>query len=213
MPWFRSLVVLLLSAWIATAGEWPQWLGPNRDGSTTEKVATWKDAPKVLWSHPVGEGNSSPVIAGEPEPPQRWQLPDADERITHFQREEFRVRFIEDSWSGKIGSAQVLSGQRMSSLTASKTAADADYCIWFPGAGNLNNVLATDPDKTIQYSMSAHDQDQQAPTSIAFDLRTASGVQFGSLKCVFPRITSAAGITFSRWSAVVGDHLLFEVRP
>src|SRR6185436_3376986 len=102
---------------------------------------------------------SAPTIAGEPEPPQTWQLPDSDERIAHFQREEFRLRFPEDRWSGRIASAQVLSGTRMASLTASNTAADADYCVWFPGAANAADLLATDPDKTIQYSMSIHDQD------------------------------------------------------
>jgi outer membrane protein assembly factor BamB len=60
----RSLVVLLLLAPLASAGEWPQWLGPNRDGTTTETVAAWKDAPKVLWKKSVGEGHSSPVVAG-----------------------------------------------------------------------------------------------------------------------------------------------------
>ncbi len=63
MLWLRSLVVLFLLAPLALAGDWPQWLGPNRDGSTTEKVAVWKEAPKVVWKQPVGEGNSSPVIA------------------------------------------------------------------------------------------------------------------------------------------------------
>jgi len=156
---------------------------------------------------------SAPVISDEPEPPQTWQLPDSDERIAHFQREEFRIRFPEDRWSGKIASAQVLSGTQMTSLTASKTAADADYCVWFSGAVNAADLLANDPDKTIQYSMSIHDQDQQSPTSITFDLRTPAGVQLGSLKCVFPKNPSAAGITFSRWSAIVGDRLLLEVRP
>jgi len=63
MLWLRSLVVLFLLAPLALAGDWPQWLGPNRDGSTPEKVAPWKEDPKVLWKKPVGEGNSSPVIA------------------------------------------------------------------------------------------------------------------------------------------------------
>jgi outer membrane protein assembly factor BamB len=62
MPWFRSLAVLLLATLVAAGGDWPQWLGPNRDGSTAEKVAPWKEAPKVLWRQPAGEGNGSPVI-------------------------------------------------------------------------------------------------------------------------------------------------------
>ncbi len=64
MPRLTSLLVLVVCAPLAPAADWPQWLGPKRDGSSAEKVAPWKDAPKVLWRKPVGEGNSSPVVAG-----------------------------------------------------------------------------------------------------------------------------------------------------
>src|SRR5438309_1332641 len=64
MPRIRSLLALLVCASFAGAGDWPQWLGPTRDGASPEKVAPWKDGPKVLWRQPVGEGNSSPVVAG-----------------------------------------------------------------------------------------------------------------------------------------------------
>jgi outer membrane protein assembly factor BamB len=63
MPWLRSLIALLVCSVVAVAGDWPQWLGPNRDGSSPEKVSPWKEAPKVLWRKPVGEGNSGPVVA------------------------------------------------------------------------------------------------------------------------------------------------------
>src|SRR5271157_1981597 len=63
MPWSRAFAVLLLYAAFAGAADWPQWLGPTRDGVSTEKVAPWKDAPKVLWRQTVGEGHSSPVVA------------------------------------------------------------------------------------------------------------------------------------------------------
>jgi outer membrane protein assembly factor BamB len=62
MKALQSLVLLLLMATVALADDWPQWLGPNRDGSTSEKVAGWKNALKVLWKEPVGEGHSSPVV-------------------------------------------------------------------------------------------------------------------------------------------------------
>lgn len=64
MPWLRSLVVLFACTLAAAAGDWPQWLGPHRDGASPEKVAAWKEAPKRLWGVPVGEGHSSPVVAG-----------------------------------------------------------------------------------------------------------------------------------------------------
>src|SRR5690348_3189928 len=64
MPRLRSLVLLLALATLAAAGDWPQWLGPRRDGSSTETVAPWKDKLKVAWRQKVGEGHSSPVVAG-----------------------------------------------------------------------------------------------------------------------------------------------------
>src|SRR5438105_11162991 len=64
MPWSRALVALCLCGSVAAADDWPQWLGPRRDGSSTEKVAPWKKAPHKEWSVPVGEGHSSPVVAG-----------------------------------------------------------------------------------------------------------------------------------------------------
>src|SRR5436309_3145766 len=64
MPWLRSLPLLLLLGASAPAADWPQWLGPNRDGSSPEKVEPWKGDLKVLWRKPVGEGHSSPVVAG-----------------------------------------------------------------------------------------------------------------------------------------------------
>ena len=59
-----SVLALFLTLGPTLAADWPQWLGPRRDGSSTETVAVWKSAPKVLWTQVVGEGHSSPVIAG-----------------------------------------------------------------------------------------------------------------------------------------------------
>jgi len=46
------------------SADWPQWLGPNRDGTVAVKVAAWTGDLKVVWRAAVGEGNSSPVVAG-----------------------------------------------------------------------------------------------------------------------------------------------------
>jgi outer membrane protein assembly factor BamB len=64
MPWLRSLAAVLVGATLASAADWPQWLGPHRDASSSETVGPWTDPPKVLWRQPLGEGNSSPVVAG-----------------------------------------------------------------------------------------------------------------------------------------------------
>src|SRR5438105_99077 len=63
MSWLRMGLALGLFTTAARASDWPQWLGPNRDGVSAENVAPWKEPPKRLWSASVGEGHSSPVVA------------------------------------------------------------------------------------------------------------------------------------------------------
>jgi outer membrane protein assembly factor BamB len=51
---------------LAPADDWPQWLGPNRDGISREKglLKSWPPGgPKVLWEKKIGEGLSSFVEA------------------------------------------------------------------------------------------------------------------------------------------------------
>lgn len=63
MRWISPLLLMLLAVSFAHADDWPQWLGPKRDGASAEKVAPWTEAPKVLWRQPAGEGFSVPVVA------------------------------------------------------------------------------------------------------------------------------------------------------
>lgn len=60
---------VFLSAWSAvglSGQDWPQWRGPNRDGSAPEAGAAenWPDKLKPVWKVKVGEGHSSPVVSG-----------------------------------------------------------------------------------------------------------------------------------------------------
>jgi outer membrane protein assembly factor BamB len=62
---FLSAVALTLAlAFTLSANDWPQFLGPNRDNTSPEKVAAWKGELKPLWKQPVGDAHSSPVVAG-----------------------------------------------------------------------------------------------------------------------------------------------------
>ena len=62
-------VVLGLSvSFVLVAADWPQFLGPTRNGVSAETglLATWpKSGPPVLWEKDVGDGYSGPVIAGD----------------------------------------------------------------------------------------------------------------------------------------------------
>jgi len=61
MRTFAILAIGLLST-IARAEDWPQFLGANRDSTTTLKVDAWKELPKPLWTAEVGEAHSSPIV-------------------------------------------------------------------------------------------------------------------------------------------------------
>jgi outer membrane protein assembly factor BamB len=67
MPVRLTLAVLLLTAALAPADDWPQWMGPNRDNVWREDgiVEKFPDGgPKVLWRSPVGGGYAGPAVAG-----------------------------------------------------------------------------------------------------------------------------------------------------
>jgi outer membrane protein assembly factor BamB len=64
MYFLRSAFVVVVACGSAAGADWPQWLGPKRDGSSTETVKPWKGELKALWRKTVGPGHSSPVIAG-----------------------------------------------------------------------------------------------------------------------------------------------------
>jgi outer membrane protein assembly factor BamB len=49
------------------ASDWPQFLGPDRNGVSREKdlIKSWpKDGPKIIWEREVGVGYSGPALSG-----------------------------------------------------------------------------------------------------------------------------------------------------
>ncbi len=51
---------------VAAAQDWPQWRGPNRDGIANgfSEPKAWPEKLTLKWKVNVGEGHSSPVVAG-----------------------------------------------------------------------------------------------------------------------------------------------------
>jgi hypothetical protein len=61
----RLILATLISATSLHAVDWPQYRGPQGDGSTTEKVAAWPaSGPKVLWKVQSPNGFSSFAVGG-----------------------------------------------------------------------------------------------------------------------------------------------------
>src|SRR5262249_27886491 len=151
--------------------------------------------------------------APETPPPAQWEVPESDEKLLDLTRNEFRIRFSAEPWNGRIASAQVLSGQRLTSLESSNTTPGADYCIWLPGVSSVRTLLSDQQDATIVYGLGIHDQDAQSSTSLSFEFNTSTGDHLGTLKCVFPHTSSAPSVAYGRWTSIVGDLLKFEIRP
>ncbi len=65
----RQSVLLGILIWCvpAWAADWPQWRGPGRDGTVADWTApkTWPKELTQRWKVRVGEGHSSPVVAGD----------------------------------------------------------------------------------------------------------------------------------------------------
>lgn len=54
---------MMISSAQIFAGDWPQWRGPNRNGTTSESVSQWSKEPRVAWRANVGLGFSSIVVS------------------------------------------------------------------------------------------------------------------------------------------------------
>ena len=72
MFWLRVLLTSLVFGSIVSASDWPQWLGPNRDGHSADTglLEVWPaSGPKLLWSlteqDKIGTGYGSPAVVGD----------------------------------------------------------------------------------------------------------------------------------------------------
>jgi outer membrane protein assembly factor BamB len=67
LPQRFAITLALLAAASASADDWPQFLGPNRNGAAPNArlPATWPaSGPAVVWQRKVGQGFAGPVVAG-----------------------------------------------------------------------------------------------------------------------------------------------------
>ncbi len=62
---WMAFLILILSP-ISRADDWPQWRGPHRDGTMSPTAApiSWPEQLKLRWKVTLGEGHSSPILAG-----------------------------------------------------------------------------------------------------------------------------------------------------
>src|SRR5437762_1732511 len=61
-----AILLTLVTAGIAAADDWPQWMGPQRDDIWRETGILEKfpaSGPKVLWRTPIAGGYAGPAVA------------------------------------------------------------------------------------------------------------------------------------------------------
>ncbi len=65
---FLAAAGIVIFSLAAPAADWPQWLGPRRNGASQEigLLKEWpKEGPKLLWQlHDIGDGYGTPSVAG-----------------------------------------------------------------------------------------------------------------------------------------------------
>ena len=64
---FRFAIVILLAVFAASAEDWPQWRGPNRDGAsaTFREPKAWPERLQKVWKQDVGLGYANAVVVGD----------------------------------------------------------------------------------------------------------------------------------------------------
>jgi outer membrane protein assembly factor BamB len=131
-----SLFALLLTA-PAIAADWPQFLGPTRDGKSTETKLNWgwdkQNQPAVAWSAEVGTGNAGPVVAGGVV--YLWHRVGEDDVLTAFDADTGKPK-----WNYKIPGAG-----REGPQSAPLVAGDAVFVLNY--AGKLHAVSAKTGEK------------------------------------------------------------------
>ena len=68
MRFGSTIMAALFAAAIAAGADWPQWRGPNRDGTSSEAIDWPKGGPKLAWKltspDAVGTGYGTPSVVG-----------------------------------------------------------------------------------------------------------------------------------------------------
>jgi outer membrane protein assembly factor BamB len=136
----RLTPVLGLSALLAAlptaplpAADWPNWRGPNQDGSSPEKglPATFSRTENVLWNAPLpGPSGSTPIISGD-----HVFVASTDETTKTCVAIALDRKTGKELWRAKV--ADGMGRDRMSTFSNSSPLTDGKHVWFFYGTGDL----------------------------------------------------------------------------
>lgn len=130
--WILILTSILFAFSVANAENWPNWRGPNRDGTSSETglPQKWSKTENVIWRTPLpGSAAATPIVWGD--------------RIFLTSTDGDNLVLISISKDGKILWKQVVgSGNRNAkgdeaNLAAPSPSTDGKYVFAFFGSGDL----------------------------------------------------------------------------
>jgi hypothetical protein len=96
------IAVLIIGMTALQARDWPQFLGPDRNSTSSQKnlLRTWPEGgPEVLWAVDVGRGYAGPVVKD-----QKVYLLDRDDQVGDMLR-CFDLDSGEELWSAGYDSS------------------------------------------------------------------------------------------------------------
>ncbi len=181
----RAIGLCLLLSTLAAA-DWPQWLGPQRDGASPEKglLTTWPAAgPKLLWKVEGGDGYSAIAVVG-------------NRAYTMVQRDEDELAIALDIANGKeLWKRRVGPGYTndMGGGPRATPAVDGDFVYVQAATGPLVCLKASDGSVVWQHDLLK----DFAGKNIAWGL-SASPLIEGDLVLVLPGATGAGVAAYQK---------------
>lgn len=126
------LALVLICASLTQAGEWPQWRGPNFNGSCDEEnlPADWGRSKNIAWSVDVPGGAATPVAAGDRVFLSAADLPNETLKAICFDRATGKLL-----WQHDI--AQRIRRDQRSTFASASPATDGQRVIFFYATGDM----------------------------------------------------------------------------
>ncbi len=128
-----SMVLVFLTASLASAGDWPQWRGPNFNGSTDEKnlPSRWSGSENIAWSTDLpSAAASTPIVWGD-----KVFLSGLDTTADTLQAMCFDLSSGKRLWRHDI--AKGTRKDRRSNFAAPSPVTDGERVVFFYGNGDL----------------------------------------------------------------------------
>jgi hypothetical protein len=141
-----------------------------------------------------------------------WRASASQARLVEIGQSEFRLRFNEETWKGKIGRPQLVANGVLSDMgTPFTPPRGKDYCAWRPRMpAQVNQLLDSSRIDSILQSLEFKKEVQSGMSAI-FEMQNDAGMALGALQCFFLSSQTPTELTAGRLLSIVGSSIGLEV--